>query len=208
MRTFWMGWKTALSVELLQFTSEFTAEHWRQWSVMLVCPAAILDFGDIVRKANDLVYIIIRWLIYGRKEWRILSAGIWRHLVRWKSTDDILEEHISSIFSDPEDEGDIFRRNVVGLTFQRTTRRYISETRTLHNHCCENLISYIKYNIWFDIFSFELHAVQNKWKRNDKVVIIWQFLHTYSIPNRLPVEWFFTYLKTPFQLYCDDYDHC
>jgi hypothetical protein len=29
--------------------------------------------------------------------------------------------------------------------FQRTTRRYIPEDRTLHNHCCENLQSYIAF---------------------------------------------------------------
>jgi hypothetical protein len=30
------------------------------------------------------------------------------------------------------------------VDFQRTTRRYIPEDRTLHNHRCENLKSYIK----------------------------------------------------------------
>jgi hypothetical protein len=28
------------------------------------------------------------------------------------------------------------------VDFQRTTRRYIPEDRTLHNHRCENLTSY------------------------------------------------------------------
>jgi hypothetical protein len=31
--------------------------------------------------------------------------------------------------------------------FQRTTRRYIPEDRTLHNHRCENLKSYIKFHV-------------------------------------------------------------
>jgi hypothetical protein len=30
------------------------------------------------------------------------------------------------------------------VAFQGTTRRYISEDKTLQNHCCENLESYIK----------------------------------------------------------------
>jgi hypothetical protein len=38
-----------------------------------------------------------------------------------------------------EDEGNIFLQNVY---FHQTTRRYIPEDRTLHNHHCENLKSY------------------------------------------------------------------
>jgi hypothetical protein len=41
---------------------------------------------------------------------------------------------------DPEDGGDMFLRNISGLS--RTTRRYIPEYRTLHDHRCENLKSY------------------------------------------------------------------
>jgi hypothetical protein len=37
--------------------------------------------------------------------------------------------------------------------FQLTTRRYISEDRTLHNHCCENLKSYIIKNCYLIYFS-------------------------------------------------------
>jgi hypothetical protein len=41
----------------------------------------------------------------------------------------------------PEDGGDMFLRNVC-LT-QQTARRHIPEDDTLHNHCCENLKSYV-----------------------------------------------------------------
>jgi hypothetical protein len=34
---------------------------------------------------------------YANMSWRVLSSGIYRHVVRWKST-DVSEEHISSIF--------------------------------------------------------------------------------------------------------------
>jgi hypothetical protein len=44
------------------------------------------------------------------------------------------------------------------VNFQLTTRRYISEDRTLHNHRCDNLKSY---NTAVDIGS--LHNLQNKW---------------------------------------------
>jgi hypothetical protein len=41
------------------------------------------------------------------------------------------------LFFDPEDGGDMFLRNV--FDFQRTTRYYIPEDSTLHNHRRENL---------------------------------------------------------------------
>jgi hypothetical protein len=31
------------------------------------------------------------------------------------------------------------------VDFQWTTKHYISEDRTLHNHHCENLVSYVEY---------------------------------------------------------------
>jgi hypothetical protein len=50
------------------------------------------------------------------------------------------------LFFNLEDGGDMFLRNVVD--FQRTTRRYISEdTRTLHNHRCDNLKSYNLFSV-------------------------------------------------------------
>jgi hypothetical protein len=43
------------------------------------------------------------------------------------------------LFFDHEDGGDMFLRNI--FDFQRTTRSYIPEDRTLHKHRCENLKS-------------------------------------------------------------------
>jgi hypothetical protein len=66
-----------------------------------------------------------------------------------KST-DVSEGHVPSnfcyllprgfllgLFFDPEVGGDIFLRDVGN--FQRTTRRFILEDRTLHTHICKNL---------------------------------------------------------------------
>jgi hypothetical protein len=46
-----------------------------------------------------------------------------------------------TLFSDPEAEGNIFLRK--SLDFQRTAWRYIPEDRTLHNHRCEILGSFM-----------------------------------------------------------------
>jgi hypothetical protein len=46
---------------------------------------------------------------------------------------------------DPEDGGDMFLWNV--FDFQQASRRYIPEDSSLHNHRCENLNSYVIYNI-------------------------------------------------------------
>jgi hypothetical protein len=56
----------------------------------------------------------------------IVSSEIQRRIACWKST-NISEATCSSETS---------------VNFQRTTRRYILEDRTLHNHRCENLKSY------------------------------------------------------------------
>jgi hypothetical protein len=40
--------------------------------------------------------------------------------------------------------------------FQRTTRRYIPEDGTLHNHRCENLKCYITFNLFNTIFNDRL----------------------------------------------------
>jgi hypothetical protein len=59
------------------------------------------------------------------------------------------------LFFDPEDGGDIFFRNIDG--FQRTTRFYAPEDRTLHNYSCENLKFYtifISHFFNFTVVSF------------------------------------------------------
>jgi hypothetical protein len=47
------------------------------------------------------------------------------------------------LFFDSEDEGDMFLRKLVD--FKLTIRHYILEDRTLHNHRCEDLKSYISF---------------------------------------------------------------
>jgi hypothetical protein len=49
-------------------------------------------------------------------------------------------DFLLGLFLEPENGGDMFLRNVVDI--QRTTRRYIPEDSTLHNHRCENRKSY------------------------------------------------------------------
>jgi hypothetical protein len=39
-------------------------------------------------------------------------------------------------------------RNEKSVDFQWTTRRHISEDRIVHNHCSENVKSFIKWNIF------------------------------------------------------------
>jgi hypothetical protein len=50
-------------------------------------------------------------------------------------------DFLLGLFFNPEDGGDIFFSNVGDL--QRTTRRYVPEVSTPHNHQCENLKFYI-----------------------------------------------------------------
>jgi hypothetical protein len=45
------------------------------------------------------------------------------------------------LFFDSEDGGKMFLQNV--FDFQQTTRHYIPENKTLHNHYNENHISYM-----------------------------------------------------------------
>jgi hypothetical protein len=43
----------------------------------------------------------------------------------------------------------------ISVAFQRTTRHYLPEDRTLHNHCCENLKAYVVF-ILHDLHRVEL----------------------------------------------------
>jgi hypothetical protein len=52
---------------------------------------------------------------------------------------DVSEEHIASIFRVEEISS---ARNQQASRWQRTTRRYIPEVDTIHNHRCQNLKSY------------------------------------------------------------------
>jgi hypothetical protein len=72
------------------------------------------------------------------------------------------------LFLDLEDGGDIFFRNV--CYFQRTTRRYIQEDRTLHDHRCEDLKSYTEREV----------TIMTRWKIPTFNVAI---LHTYYYEN-------------------------
>jgi hypothetical protein len=96
--------------------------------------------------------------------WRVSSSGIWRRVVHWVST-DALEEHIASILrvKKVSSASHLLSRwfltelifstlkmkmicsSETSIDTQWTTRSYIPEDGTLHNHCCENLRSYV---IW------------------------------------------------------------
>jgi hypothetical protein len=56
-----------------------------------------------------------------------MNSFIFRALVR--------PGFLFGLFIGPEDGGDMLLLNIV--EFQQTTRRYIPEDRTLHNHRCE-----------------------------------------------------------------------
>jgi hypothetical protein len=54
------------------------------------------------------------------------------------------------LFFDPEDVCDVLLPET-SVELQRTTRRYIPEDRTLHNHRCENIKSYMKITLFWDV---------------------------------------------------------
>jgi hypothetical protein len=58
------------------------------------------------------------------------------------------------LFFEPEDGGDMFLRNVVD--FRCTTRRYIPQDSTLHNHRCENLRSCMRVSCSVPTKNFDL----------------------------------------------------
>jgi hypothetical protein len=69
---------------------------------------------------------------------RVLSPGMWRRVLRWKSS-DVSEEHTASIF--------IVRMNSTcssetPVDLQRATWRCILEDRIIHNHRCDNFKCY------------------------------------------------------------------
>jgi hypothetical protein len=60
----------------------------------------------------------------------------------WSTASSLLDfSSLFSLFFDREKEARWSSDTLV--IFQQTTRRYIPEDRELHNHCCENLKSYI-----------------------------------------------------------------
>jgi hypothetical protein len=59
--------------------------------------------------------------------------------------------------------------------FQRTTKRYIIEDRTLHNHCCENLKSCIKYS-----YSIYLHDCDTSLTHEYLTLTLYKNLHVAS----------------------------
>jgi hypothetical protein len=99
---------------------------------------------------------------------RVLSSGIWRRVICWKST-DVSEEYVASVFNVEEAKQEagmkqafacyllqvVFLQGLfstlkmqatysseTSVSFQRTTQRYITENRTSRNRQCENLKSH------------------------------------------------------------------
>jgi hypothetical protein len=100
--------------------------------------------------ANAQVWLIALKLEEYKKVWRILSYGIYCHMVCWKST-DISEEHVVSIFM--LDSCLVYSLTLrmeatysskTSADFQQTMQCCIREDRTLHHHHCKNPIPYIK----------------------------------------------------------------
>jgi hypothetical protein len=102
--------------------------------------------------------------------WRVSTCGIWRRVVRWVSTDAChvlacwFAEHISSTL-----KMEAIYSSETSVETQRTTRRHIPEDDTLHNHRCENLISYTK--IFFansSKYKLTHNAAMNGWQSIEK----------------------------------------
>jgi hypothetical protein len=78
----------------------------------------------------------------------IRFQGRWIIQARNQRKGDSKQNLLATLFTQvyscyPEDGGDMFRRNV--CWFQRTTRRYILEDRSLYKHRYENLKPYRRY---------------------------------------------------------------
>jgi hypothetical protein len=114
---------------------------WQAWEFIL-CALKVI--------CNGTLRTLDQWKLYIQI---VLSSGIQRPVVRWKSA-DVLKEHVASIFvallancfvmvsflaytSTLRMEATYSSETLVG--FQQTTWRYIPQYRTLHDHCCENL---------------------------------------------------------------------
>jgi hypothetical protein len=73
------------------------------------------------------------------------------------------------------------------VEFQRSTRRYIPEDRTVHNHRCDSLKSYICNNHWFNIaiFYWILFII---WSIYNIITKFWELVSPASSS-----DWFFVY---------------
>jgi hypothetical protein len=111
--------------------------------------------SDTVTLHDYLIYYFLT-LITAILFLRVLSSGI-KCCIVWRKSVNIMEEHITSIF-DLAHGSYVFLQNV---GFHQTIRHYISEDRSLHSHCCENLKSTIPFLSFYittakiDIFSAE-----------------------------------------------------
>jgi hypothetical protein len=107
------------------------AEHWSKWSR----PIAI-TFLKILCKSSAIFWDVTPCspLSINRRFGGTCRLYLQGQKISWARNQ---RESSSFYFFDLEDAGNMFLRNVCDT--QRTTRRYIPEDSTLHNHRCENL---------------------------------------------------------------------
>jgi hypothetical protein len=79
-----------------------------------------------------------------------------------------------SLFFHPEDGSDMFSETSVD--FQYTTRRYILEDRSLHNHRRENIASYIMYTHIIDYFSYHTFIICLQWWCAESTELFFMYL--------------------------------
>jgi hypothetical protein len=93
-------------------------------------------------------YFMQDWRFLQQWLWRVLSSGIQRRVVHWKST-DVSEVHITSIFRfDPDDGGDIL------VDFQQTTQCYVPEDSTPYIIWCLLITFLFMFQTWKIIFEY------------------------------------------------------